>query len=177
MALSENKKYAFEYIVYKLVQWSEEMGIDPLVNLSKLKIIKLHFFICANSTTPNNSGLLKTFDKFFAMPFGHIESEIYSAILNDELEYYLIENNSISFKKNFEKKNFGDKNDIDNSVDELKIKNINLISYNAFDLVDLSHSWTSWSSMYNLAQSRDKFSIEIPETLIQKEQKFYSLNI
>jgi hypothetical protein len=178
----------FEYSVAKLIEWycainQKTLSEFKLANdFSKLKVLKLHFFLCAVNS--NSNSLLNLFDAFYAMPYGHVEGEIYGKITANELEkfkftdsmlgtnYESIKDLLASFQK-IEGEKY--KNEIDEAIESLKSENIDLINYSALELVDLSHLWTSWKVTFNLARSRGKFSERIPSNVVQNESKFYSI--
>ena len=75
----------FETIVHKLRDWyMEENGIETIEDFNNindfsiLKLIKLHFFVTAINSNEDNS-LINKF-VFFAMPYGPVETFIYSKI-------------------------------------------------------------------------------------------------
>jgi uncharacterized phage-associated protein len=173
--METTKKYLFEYIVDKLLQWNFEVNQNRTEGMTKLKIVKLHFFVCAISTSRTNSGLLNHFDAFHALPLGHVESEVYSWINSNALDYFTITKDSVIEIAPFVNYKSQTTNVIDNAINSLKTLNPDLINYKAFDLVELSHLWSSWSSMFGFAQSMGKQSIKIPSSLIQGERKIFSL--
>lgn len=83
----------FEYCVFKLIEWSVQhkngFSWGNFANgnndFSKLKLIKLHFFLCTA-----NISLLEIFDNFYAMPYGHVESNVYDALNNGQIERFQI---------------------------------------------------------------------------------------
>lgn len=173
------KKLAFEYFIFKLHEWFNEL--QPNINsndLSTLKILKLLFFGTAINSNESDSILDTTFNKFCAMPYGHVESDIYKMIQSgdkfERIELYnrystIIENpNWPTAEKNIFSK-------IDSAIDSLKLANINLILMSSSDLVNLSHQWYSWQFYFNKAKSKGTFSEFIPADIIKKEKKFYSL--
>lgn len=186
-----DKIIAFEYVVKKLVDWyNEAEGIEgnrfPSDNdLSKLKLFKLHFFVSAVNASPVDANLLETFDKFYAMPYGHVEGEIYNE--QSFLRFFSTSSSSLSLKSNIvfdDEKMFecwADellpevRNQIDEAIKQIKEKNFGLIKYTAFELVDLSHEWQSWKIMFQLAQDNGRSSLQIPTKLIQNERKIFSL--
>ncbi|MBC3538743.1 hypothetical protein ACFSC6_20050 [Rufibacter sediminis] len=176
----KDKVRGFEYVIHQLKNWHDTVyEHHPVENdLSKLKVIKLHFFIsavCAGS----DDDLLNFFDCFYAMPYGHVEGEVYSNL--DKMEAFKLTERRLEIRENFNKDEYfklidiGIKNKIDNSIAKLKEININLVKYVAMDLVELSHNWYSWRAMYNLARSFNKQSIAIPVEVIRNEPKIYSL--
>lgn len=180
-----NKILAFEYVLFKLTEWfmkennlSSYTEFDQSNDLNKLKVIKLHFFVSAVNSNKNH--LLGTFDKFYAMPYGHVESDIYNSL--DELTHFIIDtkrllvSDVVVLDSNcFNALSTEVKTDIDDSISSLKTININLINYNALELVELSHNWFSWQSMYDYARKNHRNSELIPISLIKEENKVFEL--
>lgn len=173
-----DKNQAFEYYVVKLLEWYNEKAGDVENNdLSTLKVLKLLFFGTAISTEEAGANTLldNPFNRFYAMPYGHVESEIYDSIRKKRFDNLTINNvNSIiNPALNFQE---GDiKNKIDLSIAKLKEANSNLILMTSFELVELSHRWYSWQFYFNKAQRNGSFSELIPAEMIKLEQKFFSL--
>lgn len=168
----------FEYSIDKLIKWYQEVNGDSdgwKSNFTKLKLIKLNFFLSAVNANEGDEGLLDIFDNFYAMPYGHVESDIYANI--EGLKKYVVTNKSVDFvNEGYDYAIPSDITDrIDRSIESLKAKNINLINYGAFKLVELSHQWYSWINMFNLARMRGDNSIEIPVNLIKTESKLFEL--
>src|SRR6185295_7815705 len=92
----------FEYTISKMIQWycqENAMSTDTfsVVNdFSKLKVLKLHFFVCAINSSSNH--MLEIFDSFYAMPYGHVESELYNAMNADELQRFSFTESSMQLK-------------------------------------------------------------------------------
>ena len=78
------KTLAFEYLVYQLLDWYKEaFGNVEENDLSTLKVLKLLFFVTAISSKNEDESLLESpFNKFYAMPLGHVEGDVYSDIKN-----------------------------------------------------------------------------------------------
>ncbi|GEO05543.1 hypothetical protein AAE02nite_32070 [Adhaeribacter aerolatus] len=172
---------AFEFFIKQLVTWYKEQnnqeGLDKN-DLSRLKVLKLHFFVCASTANEREDGLLGVFDNFWAMPYGHVESDIYKNLEN--LNYCEITNQRLNIIKEHSEEYFTNldpiiKREILNSFQIIKSKNKDLINYMAIDLVELSHSWYSWRAMYKLARSFHKYSLKIPNEMIKSENKQFSL--
>lgn len=175
------KIIAFEYFVYQLNNWYKEVyGNVEENDLSTLKVLKLLFFATAVGTNKDSENTLLdcVFDNFYAMPYGHVESDIYNSakanlIKNIRLEYessvvldakQIIENISEEIKQK-----------IDNQIIQLKSINFELIKYSSFELVELSHKWYSWVKNYNRAKNDGKYSVNIPIEDIKSEIKIYQL--
>lgn len=185
MAISKDKLLAFEYVLYKLTNWymnknniSNYNDFNSNNNLNKLKVIKLHFFVTAVNSQKNN--LLNVFDKFYAMPYGHVESDVYNSLdkLNlfkiDTKKLFIISENNLGLN-NFVNLKENIRTEIDNSIELLESKNPDIINYNALDLVEISHSWFSWISMFNYAKVNNRNSELIPHKLILEENKNFEL--
>lgn len=175
----ENKKIIlFEYFLKKLVGWFCDyhgIGINDFNNhphndLSKLKVIKLHFFAC--STSPQ---ALEVFNDFRAMPYGHVESDVYSAL--DTLAYFNVTNSKLVIKPGVDLNaiTHEDSGIIDDIIFKLRGLNPKLITLSPFDLVELSHKWFSWRHTFEQARNVGTYSKAISKELINQETKFYSL--
>ncbi|MCZ4224938.1 type II toxin-antitoxin system antitoxin SocA domain-containing protein [Pedobacter rhodius] len=166
----------FDYIVSKLKAWHSDLNPNnDADDLSKLKIMKLLFFVVAISSNRDQEGLLQTFDNFMALPYGHVESDIYANI--DNSESYLFNDISLNLKPNSQPTDVDIelKDTIDNAINKLRLANQNLINYRAFDLVDISHKWQSWKTMYSLARKSGRYSMVIPKEMIMTELKTFVL--
>jgi uncharacterized phage-associated protein len=182
MKNQEKIKY-FEYFVHKVYEWQGKADNN---DLSILKLMKLLFFTTAvNSTKDKDSILLNNvFNNYVAMPFGHVESAVYSMIKEDKsLMFYELSYSRTKRKEAFCEKSFDefisslDQSyilEIDNSIQLLKVKNSALIVYSAFDLVELSHQWYSWKQFFSKEKkisARDSY--EISKEVIIDEDKYF----
>lgn len=176
-----NKILAFEYVLYKLVEWHKEVTGLEHNDISILKALKLLFFISAVEYDKETKATLLdiVFNKFVAMPYGHVETEIYDIVKNGELTNVTIDTNETIIHDNFDPiQQVTDdiRSIIDKAIQVLKSLNNNLIEYTSFQLVDLSHSWYSWKYYFSKAQSSGVSSISIPSSVIKSEDKFYELS-
>lgn len=192
---TSDKILYFEYILKCLLDWNREARIiqgppiSPEDNdLSILKSLKLLFFVsAARTTSQEHSTLLEdVFDKFYAMPYGHVESDIYDHIRSTKgkLNYFNIDSKKtvVNPDKNLEElltnlANMNAKAEIDDSISYLKRINPALVLMSPFELVDLSHAWYSWQQYYEEAQKLASKSIEIPTQAIKSEDKIFSLGV
>ncbi len=150
----ETKMAAFDHVVFRLTEWyTEQKGSWQESNdLSKLKLTKLLFFTAAITATPEHPGLLNVFDDFAALPYGHVESVVQSHMHNSNS--FNITRDGLSYKggvESYEPMDFAEHKiaqQIDDAVMSLKAKNPKLITMGAFDLVDLSHRWQSWITIF-----------------------------
>ncbi len=181
MDREQNKIQAFEYLVYKLLEWYKESLPESNHNdLSILKVLKLTFFVSAVGTNKNseNDTLLDIFDNYYAMPYGHVESDVYTYIKTEVLNNITVTNRFTEISNQQEiifncEQEIRDK--IDNSIFQLKKINKGLIKSTSFELVDLSHMWYSWQRNYALAKGNHRNSKKIPIREIKEEDKIYQL--
>jgi hypothetical protein len=176
------KYMLFEYMIDGIISWYKDVdkGVDIKNELNRLKLIKLNFFITAASTEGKKEGLLAYFDDFRAMPFGHVESEIYDQVKSpifQKRKYYL---GKFSINEELVPSDYYTeieiyKTLIDDAILLLRGKNENLVKYKSFDLVELSHEWASWRLVFNIAKSKGLNSMPIPKEIIINENKFYHL--
>lgn len=171
------KMDCFEYSIDKFIEWHQELSGDPngwKTNFTKLKLIKLNFFLSAVNANEVDDGLLDIFDNFYAMPYGHVEFDIYNNIsLSNK---YLINTGNLGVRNkeyNFHHLPVDIKLKIDTSIELLKNENKFIINYGSFKLVELSHQWYSWINMRHLARLRNEPSIYIPISLIKSEGKLF----
>lgn len=112
------------------------------------------------------------------MPYGNVESDIYSNW--NHFDFYNIENKNLTILKNITEDDFilisdNLKTEISEAVDSLTKINSELINYNSLQLVELSHKWFSWESMFSYAKSNYRYSEFIPSNLIKEENKTFEL--
>ncbi|MCT3949060.1 DUF4065 domain-containing protein [Elizabethkingia anophelis] len=181
MDKNTDKKIAFEYFVCQLHAWYKEACGDTKDNdLSILKVLKLLFFVSAVGTDKNsqNSLIDDVFDNFCAMPYGHVESDIYTIAKEKKLSYISIDTTKskiISLDTILKEIGREVKIKIDKSIKLLKEINFDLIKFSSFELVELSHKWYSWVKNYNKAKSSGYYSFKIPKEDIKSEIKIYQL--
>ena len=179
MLTPDNKILAFEYLSHQFINWFRDINSDQNVNVenefSKLKLIKLLFFASAVSSESHDNDLLNDFDNYYAMPYGHVESDVYNR-LGELSSIKLLKNRIEIISDNIPEIQPDLKAKLDASIQLLKQKNQELVLYDALDLVELSHTYESWISIYNMARSMNKFSMKIPNDLIRRELKYFNLN-
>jgi len=172
------KKIAFEYFVYQLHNWYKEAyGNINFNDLSTLKVLKLLFFTVAAGTNRNSVDTLldNTFNNFCAMPYGHVESDVYTYIKYKQLHNISLDTSDSSIIAD----NFNIDSELKKKIDDqiliIKTINFNLIKYTSFELVDLSHNWYSWQKNYEEAKSKGIYSQPISVNDIKSEIKIYQL--
>lgn len=184
--MQQPKSLYFEYVIKKLLEWYSENGGNQASNdFSILKTLKLLFFVSASNGSKGKRSFLldEVFNNFTAMPYGHVESDIYQNIRQSSgvLQFYTINNSKtvVNPEKNPELIanliEIDIKNEIDSSINTLKQNNFRLVSMPPFDLVNLSHAWYSWQHFYSLAERSHSRSHNIPADYIKQEDKIFSL--
>ncbi|MGY6649535.1 hypothetical protein [Wenyingzhuangia sp. IMCC45574] len=177
--MESNKKAAFEYFLFKIL---DRENILESNDYSILKVMKLLFFTAAASVQldEEDSILDDVFSTFKALPFGHVETEVYT-YLKDDFADKNIKINS-SYSKIINQERIVENADIhsvdkkiDRAIDQLYLLNKDLFSMAAFDLVELSHKWYSWQHYYSIARDNGRYSQSIPLEVIKQEEHFFYL--
>lgn len=168
------KIYATKYLLQCLGKWYSEKSSNPN-DLSILKSLKLIFLTCSISTQEEPNLLDEGFS-FYAMPLGHVETDVYSFYKNGSFNK-ILDNKQLNLDKledeDFSKISSTIKKLIDKSISNLKKKNELLILESASSLVELSHKHSSWINNFKRAQNMGKLSQSISSEDIVKEEKFY----
>lgn len=151
----ENKKLLFEYLVYLLEQWKEEMHPHSKEAFTKLKLQKILFLVASVNAVEDNHPLLDVFDNFYALPYGPVEIDIYEAMCNNDFK-------TIKFEGNYCKHSLNDDNftaldekrkkAMSEAVQAIKGKGADYINTDAFELVEITHKWTSWQIAIQMAE-------------------------
>lgn len=178
---NQNKVLYFEYTIYKLTEWVKEHNpslTHPEFVFSKLKALKLLFFVAAVNSSQSKHALLNVFDNFYAMPYGPVESDIYNSILLKQTKYYNILDRGTLINSNASKNVFNNldpkiKEEIDKSIRLLLKKNPNIINLPPYKLVDISHKWPVWINSMSIANILGKKSEHMAIYDIITSNKFY----
>lgn len=170
--MKDQKDLYFKYIVFKLLEWHKETtNKEDISSFSRLKVLKLLFFVSAIKVEQTDDRLLDTFDNFYAMQYGPVESDIYDSIVKDQYSlYFTLSNREILKKAKFDKIpteiDETEKKIIDSSLITLKERNKNIITYSPLELVELSHKWSSWQDAINMAKMLGKGSEKMTSSKI-----------
>lgn len=151
----ENKKLLFEYLVYLLEQWKQEKHPHSKEAFTKLKLQKILFLVASVNAKEDNHLLLDVFNNFYALPYGPVEIDIYEAMCNNNFK-------AIKFEGNYCKHSLNDDNFtvLDEKLKEamseavlaIRGKGADYINTNAFELVEITHKWTSWQIAMQMAE-------------------------
>lgn len=172
----------FKNVVFQLRDWYiQKAGIsaeqfDENNDFSILKLIKLHFFVI--SINSENDDFLLEQNEFWAMPYGPVETTIYSQIRNNKnFNEFILSNDKIKFSH---EKPFIDariETLINNSISILLDLEPRLLYTDAGTLVDLTHKWHCWRKNYSLARAKNTYSSIIPKEDIINDIKVVNLDL
>lgn len=163
-----NKIQVFEEVLYHLHSWYNEKYPDKENDISILKAMKLLFFV-SGADTENN--LFNVFD-FQAWQYGHVEADIYNAYSEKKGDFdnFKLNRNKLIFKDGYEPKDNPFSEKIKGNIQKLKNENPDFIYYEAFRLVDISHSYLSWDIYYNKLNKRYE---DMEKEMLKYEPKYY----
>lgn len=156
IAPKKREKYlAFEYFVLSLYRWNQELDNFCKPVYTKLQLQKLLFFASAINADAQHHEMLDMFNRFYALPYGPVELDIYEAmntgtIGNIRINDRVCKIESVDSEK-FDNLKLSCKKVIDKSVEALKSLNVNYFSMSPFQLVEISHCWTVWKEAYSFA--------------------------
>lgn len=151
----DNKKLLFEYLVYLLEQWKLEKHPNKTEAFTKLKLQKILFLVASVKATNEVHTLLDVFNNFYALPYGPVEIDIYEAMNNASF-------NNIRFIGNNCKHSLTDQyfscldptlmKAMNEAIQAIKELGVDYITAPPFDLVDITHKWTSWQVAMQVAE-------------------------
>ena len=146
---------------------------------SKLTAMKL-LFLAAAPKKDGGDDLLDIFDNFYAMPYGPVESDVYNAMCEDKLPSFSVKYRSIEPREGAEPYNAKRYNDkfyhrVRNAVNDLKEKNEKLVLLNAFELVEITHRWSSWNRAMDFAEFMKQLSAKMSIDSIRDSSKIFDL--
>ena len=179
--MKDDKILLFEYLVYRLIEWYKDVVSDShYINkhFSRLTALKLLFFVSTIKDTENgNKDLLDVFNKFYAMQYGPVEIDIYTAIVEGKTKLYTfgVHELIVNSQDNtiFDLLNSQDKIRIDRAIMLLKNRNPNIISYPASILIDISHKWAAWQNAMSIASMLGRRCEDMPIKSIRENRQFY----
>lgn len=173
----------FKNVVFQLRNWyiessginEEEFNTNNDFNI--LKLIKLHFFVVAINSDKNQMLLDK--NEFWAMPYGPVETTVYTKIRsNKNFDSFILSNNNIHFVNNDLPIIHSDLSQaIMDSINLLKVLEPRLIFADAGTLVDLTHTWNCWKRNYNIARIKGNYSEKIPQEDIVSDTKIINIDL
>lgn len=169
------KKEYFEYFLSLLFNWNSKIGSKE--SLTKLRLQKMLFLASTVNATKEHHPLLDLFDRFYALPYGPVEMDIYESMQLNNFRYYKFENNDCVSKNKeevYSDLNMTIKDEIKSAVQSLKNMKVNYLTMPVFDLVNITHNWTVWQrSMYIarlLSSRKERMSTD---AILTSENKFF----
>ncbi len=151
----ERKRRLFEYLVFKLDLWRQQEK-KPLESFTKLRLQKLLFLVSTVNSSSESHPLLEIFNKFYAMPYGPVEMDIYNAMLSNRFESIKFEGIncklSYSHSSDFNSIEENLRLAVDQSIDSLKSFDFDYISGPVYKLVEITHKWSAWQIAIELAK-------------------------
>lgn len=153
--LIENKKLLFEYLVYQLEQWKKDKHPSSKQTFTKLKLQKILFLVASLKSKDGSYPLLHIFNKFYALPYGPVEMDIYEAM--NEHTFSNIDFNGNECTPKFAEdcfKNLGTDhmNAMSDAIQAIKDMGVDYVTMSPFELVDITHKWTSWQVAMQVAE-------------------------
>ncbi|SFC52917.1 Panacea domain-containing protein [Flavobacterium phragmitis] len=141
-----------------------------------LKLIKLHFFVIVINSEKDRE--LLDINEFWAMPYGPVETNIYSQIRREKnFTEFILSNEKLYFSNNKPNINTLIENKIIDSINLLLELEPRLLFTDAGTLVELTHKWNCWRKNYSLARARNSYSSIIPKEDIINDIKVVNLDL
>ena len=169
----------FEYVLDRLLEWYREKrkSDTDYLSFTRLKVLKLLFFVAAVREDENGDDLLGIFDSFYAMQHGPVESDVYNAMVQNGLHKYHFEGRNVKIvRSRYVLEPTPDHQAaVDRAIGRLKAKNDNIIVRSASELVDISHRWNCWRIAMEIAILQNKGSELMDKELIRQSKQYYTL--
>ena len=178
-----DKIEAFDYMLHLFEEWRdshEELKNKPLSKLTAMKLL----FLAAAPKKDGGDDLLDIFDNFYAVPYGPVEIDVYNAIQENKLPSYTVNYRHIERKVDelykpgntivWTGREHGDLyNRIRDAVNDLREKNEKLVLLNAFELVEITHRWSSWDRAMDFAEFMKQLSAKMSIDSIRDSSKIF----
>ena len=174
-----DKIKAFDYMLHLFEEWRDNYETIKGKPFPKLTAMKL-LFLAAAPKEEGGDDLLDIFDNFYAMPYGPVEIDVYNAIQEDKLPSFSVKYRSIEPREGAEPYNAKRYNDkfyhrVRNALNDLKEKNEKLVLLNAFELVEITHRWSSWNRAMDFAEFMKQLSAKMSIDSIRDSSKIFDL--
>lgn len=176
--MAENKILLFEYAIHRLMDWHKEVEAGPNIesHFTRLVSLKLLFLLSATKDLQNGGqDLLGIFDNYYAMQYGPVEVDIYTAIVYKKTSFFDFGNYAIIQKAipDFSALSIQLKNQVDRGITILKSFNPGLISLRASQLVNITHKWAAWRMAIGTAELLGRGSEKMSVETIRNSLPFY----
>lgn len=174
-----DKIEAFDYMLHLFEEWRDNHETIKGKPFHKLKAMKL-LFLAAAPKKDGGDDLLDIFDNFYAMPYGPVEIDIQKAMREDRLPSFSVKYRSIEPREGAEPYNAKRYNDkfyhrVRNAVNDLRKENEKLVLLNAFELVEITHRWSSWNRAMDFAEFMKQLSAKMSIDSIRDSSKIFDL--
>ena len=174
-----DKIEAFDYMLHLFEEWRDNYETIKGKPFPKLTAMKL-LFLAAAPKKDRGDDLLDIFDNFYAVPYGPVESDVYNAMCEDKLPSFSVKYRSIEPREVAEPYNAKRYNDkfyhrVRNAVNDLREKNEKLVLLNAFELVEITHRWSSWDRAMDFAEFMGQMSAKMSIDSIRDSSKIFDL--
>lgn len=149
------KKLLFEYLVYLLEQWRQNSHPNITCAFTKLKLQKILFLVASVNATQECHPLLDVFNKFYALPYGPVEIDIYEAMKSSEFNNIIFNGNNCEQTLNesqFMNLDESLKSAMNASLQAIKNMRVDYITMPPSELVSITHKWTSWQVAMRVAE-------------------------
>ena len=153
---TQTKRVLFEYLVFLLIKWAKELQPGREIYLSKLRLQKILFFVSTINSTRDQHPLLDIYNKFYALPYGPVEIDIYDAMNDNSFSRISFDGNYCLYN-NLMVSEFNEISDelklvLENAVSSLKSIGFDYLFSPVFCLVDITHKWTVWEVSMKFAE-------------------------
>ena len=111
-------------------------------------------FFAANSEKDYHP-LLDVFDRFYALPYGPVELDIYEAMNSNTFPHIQFDGNDCRLELSIDSFEGLEKSimlEMRKAFSKIKNMGANYITISVFDLVGITHKWTSWQVAYQVAE-------------------------
>ena len=174
-----DKIEAFDYMLHLFEEWRynhETIKGKPFPKLTAMKLL----FLAAAPKEEGGDDLLDIFDNFYAVPYGPVEIDIQKAMREDRLPSFSVKYRSIEPREGAEPYNAKRYNDkfyhrVRNAVNDLRKENEKLVLLNAFELVEITHRWSSWNRAMDFAEFMKQLSAKMSIDSIRDSSKIFDL--
>lgn len=183
----ETKILLFEYTIFKLIEWLRAVAprMDVATHFSRLASLKFLFLVSAikaptYSEDTGASGwtdLLDVFGNYLAMQYGPVEMEIYTAMATKQTKNYFFGNRVLSgtaTENSFDTLPIDLKNRVDHSICTMRNVNPDIITYDPFRLVEITHKWEAWQLAISTAEWFGRRSEPMSVESIRNSQQYYA---
>lgn len=173
-----DKNLLFEYIVYRLNEWKQKIGSEKVPAFTKLRLQKILFLICAWNVSKTEPKLLSVFNRFYALPYGPVEMDIYEAMKDDtKFKHLRFDGNECVYDA-FSYSDFIGltdevKNYVNDAIKQFISEKRKYLTMPVFDLVDITHKWSVWYFSTIFANSQGRNMEKMSSESIINSTKYY----